>query len=46
VLEGYRWTPAGVAGLGLVMLGNVLVFARRGQARARPRRNAPPARAG
>lgn len=46
VLEGYRWTPAGVAGLGLVMLGNVLVFARRGQARARPGRNAPPARVG
>ena len=28
LLEGYRWTPGAVAGLGLVMLGNVLVFRR------------------
>ena len=32
VAEGYRWTPPAVAGLALVMLGNVLVFARRGKA--------------
>lgn len=29
VAEGYRWTPYAVAGLALVILGNVLVFARR-----------------
>lgn len=29
VAEGYRWTPYAFAGLALVMLGNVLVFARR-----------------
>lgn len=33
LLEGYQWTAAAVAGLGLVMLGNVLVFRR---AAARP----------
>ncbi|CFP56719.1 Uncharacterised protein [Bordetella pertussis] len=27
-VEGYRWTPQALAGLALVMLGNVLVFAR------------------
>lgn len=27
VFEGYRWTPAGAAGLVLVLAGNVLVFA-------------------
>lgn len=26
VYEGYSWTPLGLAGLGLVMLGNVLAF--------------------
>ena len=26
--EGYQWTPAGMAGLGLVMLGNLLVFTK------------------
>jgi drug/metabolite transporter (DMT)-like permease len=25
-LEGYRWTAGGIAGLGLVLLGNVVVF--------------------
>lgn len=29
VAEGYRWTLPAVAGLALVMMGNVLVFARR-----------------
>ncbi len=35
-LEGYQWTPPALAGLGLVMLGNVLVF--------RPAKPAAPAR--
>jgi len=30
--EGYRWAPQAFAGLALVMLGNVLVFARRRRA--------------
>lgn len=44
--EGYRWTAPALAGLLLVMAGNVLVFRRRGAAASpttpRPR---PPARA-
>jgi drug/metabolite transporter (DMT)-like permease len=32
VAEGYRWAPQSFAGLALVVLGNVLVFARRKRA--------------
>jgi len=28
VVEGYRWTPYAIAGLALVMLGNLLVFTK------------------
>jgi len=44
VAEGYRWTLPAVAGLALVMLGNVLVFARRGAGRAPAPAGATPAR--
>jgi drug/metabolite transporter (DMT)-like permease len=43
LLEGYQWTATAIAGLGLVMLGNVLVF-RRAAARP-PAPTAPPAAA-
>lgn len=36
VFEGYRWTSPALAGLVLVMLGNVLVFARRAAPRPAP----------
>lgn len=36
LLEGYRWTPAAFAGLGLVMAGNVILFARPSQRQTPP----------
>ena len=41
--EGYQWTLPAVIGLGLVMLGNLLVFARRGAGAASAPPNAMPA---